>query len=114
MMILIDNYDSFTYNLYHYFIELGQNIKLYKNDKDIGIDQLESATAFILSPGPSTPDQSGSCIDIIERYQGKKPIFGVCLGHQAIAQVMGAKIIKAPKAVHGKTEQHLSHPAGVI
>jgi anthranilate synthase component 2 len=103
MFILIDNYDSFTYNLFHYLGELGARLEVHRNDK-ITVDEVmaKHPQGIILSPGPCTPDTAGICLDLIKRASGKIPIFGVCLGHQAIGQVFGGKVIRAPKPMHGK------------
>jgi anthranilate synthase component 2 len=103
MFILIDNYDSFTYNLFHYLGELGARLEVHRNDK-ISVDEVmaKHPQGIILSPGPCTPDTAGICLDLIKRASGKIPIFGVCLGHQAIGQVFGGKVIRAPKPMHGK------------
>jgi para-aminobenzoate synthetase component 2 len=106
MILMLDNYDSFTYNLVHYLGELGEDVQVYRNDK-ITVEQIEQADPEIImiSPGPCTPKEAGISIDLVNRFKGKKPIFGVCLGHQSIAQAFGAKIIKAKKLLHGKTSQ---------
>jgi anthranilate synthase component 2 len=103
MFILIDNYDSFTYNLFHYLGELGARLEVHRNDK-ISVDTVmaKHPQGIILSPGPCTPDTAGICLDLIKSAAGKVPIFGVCLGHQAIGQVFGGKVIRAPKPMHGK------------
>ena len=107
MFILIDNYDSFTYNLYHYLGALGATIAVHRNDK-IGVDEVWSTQpqGIILSPGPCDPDRAGICLDLIasakERGKQAAPILGVCLGHQAIGQAFGGKVIRAPKPMHGK------------
>ena len=103
MILLIDNYDSFTYNLYHYFIECGANDILVKRNDKISLAEIEKLKpqAIILSPGPCTPNEAGICLNVIDKFKGKIPIFGVCLGHQAIAQNYGAKIIKTTP-MHGK------------
>jgi anthranilate synthase component 2 len=103
MFILIDNYDSFTYNLFHYLGELGARLEVHRNDK-IAVDEVMARhpQGIILSPGPCTPDTAGICLDLIKAAAGKVPIFGVCLGHQAIGQVFGGKVIRAPKPMHGK------------
>jgi anthranilate synthase component 2 len=103
MFILIDNYDSFTYNLFHYLGELGARLEVHRNDK-IAVDEVmaKHPQGIILSPGPCTPDTAGICLDLIKTAAGKVPIFGVCLGHQAIGQVFGGKVIRAPKPMHGK------------
>jgi len=103
MFILIDNYDSFTYNLFHYLGELGARLEVHRNDK-ITVDAVMAMhpQGIILSPGPCTPDTAGICLDLIKRASGKVPIFGVCLGHQAIGQVFGGDVVRAPKPMHGK------------
>jgi anthranilate synthase component 2 len=103
MFILIDNYDSFTYNLFHYLGELGARLEVHRNDK-ITVDEVmaKHPQGIILSPGPCTPDTAGICLDLIKRAAGKVPIFGVCLGHQAIGQVYGGEVVRAPKPMHGK------------
>ena len=103
MFILIDNYDSFTYNLFHYLGELGARLEVHRNDK-ISVDEVlaRHPQGIILSPGPCDPDKAGICLDLIRRAAGKVPIFGVCLGHQAIGQVYGGKVVRAPKPMHGK------------
>jgi anthranilate synthase component 2 len=103
MFILIDNYDSFTYNLFHYLGELGARLEVHRNDK-ISVDEVmaKHPQGIILSPGPCTPDTAGICLDLIKRASGKVPIFGVCLGHQAIGQVFGGDVVRAPKPMHGK------------
>ncbi len=104
MFILIDNYDSFTYNLFHYLGELGARLEVHRNDK-ITVDEVmaKHPQGIILSPGPCTPDTAGICLDLIKRAAAAKvPLFGVCLGHQAIGQVFGGKVIRAPKPMHGK------------
>jgi len=112
MLVLIDNYDSFTYNLVHYFEEIGQKVKVFRNDEvqtkevlDINPDYL------VISPGPSTPKNSGICIDLIKensKNKNPKPLLGVCLGHQAIAEAFGANIIQSGKPIHGKVSK-ISH-----
>lgn len=109
MITLIDNYDSFTYNLVHYIGELGVECDVVRNDK-ITVDGVikSKPQAILLSPGPCTPTEAGICLKLIEKCAGKFPIFGVCLGHQAIGQVFGGKVIKAPILMHGKTSP-ISH-----
>ena len=104
MLLIIDNYDSFTYNLYQYFCELGAEVQVVRNDQiDIqGIEALEP-THLVISPGPCTPNEAGISLAAIEHFAGKLPILGVCLGHQAIAQVFGAEVVRARKVMHGKT-----------
>ncbi|MCC3861023.1 anthranilate synthase component II [Pseudemcibacter aquimaris] len=103
MYILIDNYDSFTYNLYHYLGEIGVDVDVYRND-EITTDEIRAKNpeGIILSPGPCTPDEAGICMEIIEKLGADIPILGVCLGHQSIGQVYGGKVIRAPYLMHGK------------
>ena len=103
MLILIDNYDSFTYNLFHYLGELGAEVKVVRND-EISAEQALAMKpeGIVLSPGPCTPNEAGICLDVIEKAAGKMPILGVCLGHQAIGQVYGGRIVRAPEPMHGK------------
>ena len=110
MFILIDNYDSFTYNLYHYLGELGAEIEVHRNDQ-ISVDAVmaKAPQGIILSPGPGDPDRAGICLDLIKAAAAKKvPLLGVCLGHQAIGQAFGGKVIRAPKPMHGKLS-HVRH-----
>ena len=106
MILLIDNYDSFTYNLVHYVEELGHNVQVYRNDK-ISLKKISKLNPkkIIISPGPCTPNDAGICLDLVKRFYDKMPILGVCLGHQSIGQAFGAKIIKASKIMHGKTSK---------
>lgn len=103
MILLIDNYDSFTYNLYHYLLEVGEKEVLVKRNDQISVSEIKklNPSAIVLSPGPCTPDESGICLDVVRDLQGKYPIFGVCLGHQVIGQVFGAKIVRNTP-MHGK------------
>jgi anthranilate synthase component II len=103
MLTLIDNYDSFTYNLVHFLGELGASARVYRNDK-ISVDEVmaEKPSAIVLSPGPCDPDRAGICLDLIKRAGPEVPILGVCLGHQAIGQVYGGRIVRAPTLMHGK------------
>ena len=105
-LLVIDNYDSFTYNLVHFLGELGADSKVYRNDK-ISLDQIETLApeGIVLSPGPSTPDQAGICLALIDRFKTTTPILGVCLGHQAIGQAMGGDVVRAPALMHGKTSK---------
>ena len=115
MFILIDNYDSFTYNLFHYLGELGARLEVHRNDKITADEVLaKHPQGIILSPGPCTPDTAGICLDLIKRASGKIPIFGVCLGHQAIGQVFGGKVIRAPKPMHGKLSKVHHNGKGVF
>jgi anthranilate synthase/aminodeoxychorismate synthase-like glutamine amidotransferase len=104
MILLIDNYDSFTYNLVHYVEELGYEVKVFRNDK-INLKQISrlEPKKIILSPGPCTPTEAGICIKLIKEFYNKIPILGVCLGHQSIGQAFGGKIVRAKKIMHGKT-----------
>ena len=106
MILMIDNYDSFTYNIVQYCLELGANLKVIRND-ELNIDEIKALNPekIILSPGPATPNEAGVCLEVIEKFANTTPILGICLGHQSIAQVFGAKIIKAPKMMHGKTSK---------
>jgi anthranilate synthase component 2 len=103
MIVLIDNYDSFTFNLVHYFGELGEEVRVHRNDK-IATPAVLAAEpdAIVLSPGPCTPKEAGICLDLIKAAGGSVPILGVCLGHQAIGEAFGGKVVRAPKPVHGK------------
>jgi anthranilate synthase component 2 len=105
-LLLIDNYDSFTYNLYQYLCELGAEVTVIRNDK-LTIDDVEAMRpdGIVLSPGPGRPEDAGVCIPVIARFVGQVPILGVCLGHQAIAAAYGARIVNAPELLHGKTSQ---------
>ncbi|TGM97271.1 anthranilate synthase component II [Leptospira dzoumogneensis] len=103
MILLVDNYDSFTYNLYQYFSQIGNKVEVYRNDK-IDLNEIKrlAPKGIILSPGPGRPEDSGVCIDILKELAGQLPILGVCLGHQAIGLVHGGKIVNAPNIMHGK------------
>ena len=103
MLLLIDNYDSFTYNLVHFLGELGAQSEVVRNDK-ISVDEIikKKPKAIVLSPGPCTPNEAGVCLELIEKLGGKIPLLGVCLGHQAIGQAYGGKVIRAPEPLHGK------------
>ncbi len=103
MLLLIDNYDSFTYNLFHYLGELGEEIIVCRND-DMSAAQALSMkpTSIVLSPGPCDPDKAGICLELIRAASGRVPILGVCLGHQAIGQAYGSTIVRAPQPMHGK------------
>ncbi|WP_413530183.1 aminodeoxychorismate synthase component II [Rahnella inusitata] len=104
MLLLIDNYDSFTYNLYQYFCELGAEVKVIRNDR-LTLADIEnlSPSHLVISPGPCTPDQAGISLQAITHFSDRLPVLGVCLGHQAMAQAFGAKIVRARQAIHGKT-----------
>ena len=109
MILLIDNYDSFTYNLVHYFGELGASMEVHRNDA-LSVDAIleKKPQTLVLSPGPCDPDKAGICLELVERAAGHIPIFGVCLGHQTIGQVFGGKVIRAPLCMHGKMSK-ISH-----
>ena len=103
MLLLIDNYDSFTYNLFHYLGELGADVRVVRNDEISAAEALAlKPEGIVLSPGPCTPNEAGICLDVIKQADGKMPIMGVCLGHQAIGQVYGGRIVRAPEPMHGK------------
>ena len=112
---MIDNYDSFTFNLVQYLGELGAEVKVSRND-EIDIAQIGELkpSHIVISPGPCTPDKAGVSLDLVREYAGKIPIFGVCLGHQAIAQAFGASIVRADKIMHGKTSAVHHDGAGVF
>lgn len=104
MLLMIDNYDSFTYNLVQYFGELGADVRVYRNDEiDIAFIEKLNPDHIVISPGPCTPKQAGISVETIKTFAGRKPILGVCLGHQSIGQAFGGKIIHARKVMHGKT-----------
>ena len=104
MILLIDNYDSFTWNLYQYFCELGADVLVRRND-DLTLAQIDALNPkkIVISPGPCTPDDAGISLDVIRHFAGKLPLLGVCLGHQAMAQAFGANVVRAAKVMHGKT-----------
>ncbi len=115
MLLLIDNYDSFTYNLVHYFGELGAEVEVHRNDA-ITVDQALGldATGIVLSPGPCDPDRAGICLELIRRAAGVVPILGVCLGHQAAGQAFGGKVVRAPTVMHGKVSRIVHHGDGLF
>lgn len=104
MVLVIDNYDSFTYNLVQYLAEIGAEVRVYRNDA-ITLEEIAqlAPSHIVLSPGPCTPNEAGICLDLIKRFAGQIPILGVCLGHQAIAQAFGGRIVRAARLMHGKT-----------
>lgn len=106
MLLMIDNYDSFTYNLVQYFRELGAEVEVYRND-EISVSQIEQKQPahLVISPGPCTPNEAGVSLEAIQYFAGKIPILGICLGHQSIGQVFGGKVIRAKNVMHGKTSQ---------
>ena len=104
MLLVIDNYDSFTYNLVQYLGELGETVEVRRNDR-VTLDEIENSLRperIVISPGPGTPNDAGITLDVIARFSGKVPLLGVCLGHQAIGQAFGGKVIRAPELMHGK------------
>ena len=114
MLLVIDNYDSFTYNLVQYLGELGQDISVYRNDK-ITLKEIESLKPekIVISPGPCTPKEAGISVDLIKQFAGRIPILGVCLGHQSIGYALGGEIIHAKKLMHGKTSM-INHDGKTI
>jgi anthranilate synthase component 2 len=115
MLILIDNYDSFTYNLVHYLGELGAACQVFRNDKITVADVIKRRPkAIVLSPGPCTPNEAGICLELIEKAGPKIPVLGVCLGHQAIGQVYGGKVVRAPILMHGKLSKITNTGKGVF
>jgi anthranilate synthase/aminodeoxychorismate synthase-like glutamine amidotransferase len=109
MVLMIDNYDSFTYNLVQYIAQLGEEVRVFRNDR-ITPEEVEemSPQAVCLSPGPCSPKEAGVSVDIIKAFYAKLPILGVCLGHQAIAYALGGRVVKAPRVMHGKTSRIVS------
>ena len=114
-IILIDNYDSFTFNLYHYLSSLKVNVDVIRNDKITSNEILKRKyNKIVISPGPGNPNQSGNCLKIVKTLYKKIPILGVCLGHQIIGQVFGSKIVQAKKLMHGKTSKIISKKVGIL
>jgi len=115
MLLMIDNYDSFTYNLVQYLGELGEDVAVHRND-EITLDEIErlKPARIVVSPGPCTPNEAGVSVPLIEKFSGKIPILGVCLGHQSIGQAFGGKIVHAKQLMHGKTSQIQHEGAGVF
>ena len=114
-ILLIDNYDSFTFNLYHYLSSLKTDVEVIRNDKINANEILKKKyKKIVISPGPGNPNQSGNCIKIVKSLYKKIPILGVCLGHQIIGQVFGSKIIQAKKLMHGKTSKIKSFRTGIL
>ncbi|MCI0400235.1 MAG: aminodeoxychorismate/anthranilate synthase component II [Gammaproteobacteria bacterium] len=114
MLLMIDNYDSFTYNLVQYFGELGSDVRVYRND-EITLAEIEGLAPehIVISPGPCTPNEAGISIDVIKRFSGDVPILGVCLGHQSIGQAFGGRIVHANQIMHGKTSM-IRHKGGDV
>ena len=115
MLLMIDNYDSFTYNLVQYLAEIGQEVKVVRNDK-ISIEEINKLNPqyIVISPGPCTPNEAGISLELVEAFKGKIPILGVCLGHQSIGQAFGGKIIHAQTIMHGKTSKIFHNNKGVF
>ena len=114
MILLIDNYDSFVYNIYQYVAELGQRVKVIRNDAaTLGEMEKLEPSHIIISPGPSTPDQAGISIDVIKYFGGRVPILGVCLGHQSIGQAFGGRVVRSDRVMHGK-ESEVYHDGQTI
>ncbi|MGF1724578.1 aminodeoxychorismate/anthranilate synthase component II [Photobacterium nomapromontoriensis] len=115
MLLMIDNYDSFTYNLYQYFCELGAQVKVVRNDEiDIAAIEALAPSHLVISPGPCTPNEAGISLEAIRYFAGKLPILGVCLGHQSIAQVFGGEVVRAQKVMHGKTSRITHNDSSVF
>jgi anthranilate synthase component 2 len=115
MLLLIDNYDSFTYNLAQYLGELGAEVRVERNDR-ISVDEIEKLQPqrIVISPGPCTPNEAGISLEVIRRLSGRMPILGVCLGHQSIGQAFGGKVVRAKKVKHGKTSKIFHDEAGLF
>ncbi len=114
-IILIDNYDSFTFNLYHYLSSLKVKVDVIRNDQITSYEILKRKyNKIVISPGPGNPDQSGNCLKIVKSLYKRIPILGVCLGHQIIGQVFGSKIVQAKKLMHGKTSKIISKKLGIL
>ncbi len=115
MVLMIDNYDSFTYNLVQYLGELGVEVRVFRND-EIGLDEIEALAPdhIVISPGPCTPNEAGISVDVIKTFAGAIPILGVCLGHQSIGQALGGRIVRAQRIMHGKTSMIHHRGEGVF
>jgi anthranilate synthase component 2 len=115
MILMIDNYDSFTFNVVQYLAELGADVETHRNDS-LTLADIEriAPSHIVISPGPCTPNEAGISLEVIRHFAGKLPILGVCLGHQAIGQVFGGKVIRAPQVMHGKTSRVHHHGEGVF
>jgi anthranilate synthase component 2 len=115
MLLMIDNYDSFTYNIVQYFGELGEDVRTVRND-EISLEQIAAMNPdrICISPGPKSPKDAGVSVDVLKEFKGKKPILGVCLGHQAIGEAFGGKIIRAKQVMHGKTSKIAHTGEGVF
>lgn len=115
MLLMIDNYDSFTYNVVQYFGELGADVKVIRND-ELSVAEIEALAPerIVVSPGPCTPNEAGVSLDVIRQFAGKLPILGVCLGHQSIGQAFGGDVVRARQVMHGKTSPVLHEDSGVF
>ena len=115
MLLMLDNYDSFTYNIVQYFGELGEDVHTYRND-EITLEQIEALKPdrIVISPGPKAPAQAGISVDVLKHFAGKLPLLGVCLGHQAIGEAFGGKVIRAREVMHGKTSAIAHTGVGVF
>jgi anthranilate synthase component 2 len=115
MLLMIDNYDSFTYNLVQYLGELGEDVKVIRND-ELSVDEIErlAPARIVLSPGPCTPNEAGVTLAVVDRFKGRVPILGVCLGHQAIGQAFGGRVVHARTLMHGKVSRIHHGGAGVF
>lgn len=115
MLVMIDNYDSFTYNVVQYLAELGADVRVYRND-EISVEQIAALnpTCVVVSPGPCTPNEAGISMRVIEYFAGRIPVLGICLGHQSIGQVYGGKIVRAVRVMHGKTSPIFHDGRGVF
>ena len=115
MFLLLDNYDSFTFNLRHYLGELGAEVEVRRNDAVSADEALSLGTeGIVISPGPCDPDRAGICLEVVEKAAGRLPVLGVCLGHQCIGQAFGAKVVRAPKPMHGKISEITHNATGVL
>ncbi|MDH5738587.1 MAG: aminodeoxychorismate/anthranilate synthase component II [Gammaproteobacteria bacterium] len=115
MILMIDNYDSFTYNIVQYLGELGQEVSVFRND-EIGIEEIRQMNPekIVISPGPCTPDEAGISMDVIKQFKGEIPLLGICLGHQSMGQVFGGRIVRAKRVMHGKTSRIYHKGTGVF
>lgn len=115
MLLMIDNYDSFTYNVVQYFGELGADVRVYRND-EITLEEIKALDPdhIVISPGPCTPNEAGVSVEVLKQFAGKKPLFGICLGHQSIAQAFGGYVIRAKEVMHGKTSMIHHNNQGVF
>lgn len=115
MLLMIDNYDSFTYNVVQYFGELGADVRVYRND-EITIEEIKALDPdhIVISPGPCTPNEAGVSVEVLKQFAGVKPLFGICLGHQSIAQAFGGYVIRAKEVMHGKTSMIHHNNQGVF